>query len=649
MPFVFQLGYYYDDWYITWAGFTDGAQRIIELQSSDRPFQGYEYAVAYALLGESPLGWHILIFALRLIATIGLWVGLRKLLPRQKSATFSMALLFGVYPGFTSQPHASMMHTLMFGVACGILMISTTLVAYNTTKRIWKIILLTSAFLFGLGTCFMFEWMLGFVFLLGIFLVYQVFADRKGTFSRSLIKLVQYWLPSLFALAVFIYWRLFIFVNLRSATSLSRLKGMYLQDPFGMGIRLLFEWIKDIFEALCYSWVVPAYNLIVRAKYTDLFLTFSLALIGTALFYYFIRRSDTKEKEPFSWKPLVWLGLALTAIGVLLPVFSHRDIRFETIADRYTLVAMVGVAIFWVSILFTSISPVARSAFLSVFVFAGIFAQVNSAVHYRNFWNEQTQLWWQLAWRAPDLHEDTVLFASLPSPHEYADDYEVWAPANFIYNTNNSSIAIKANILNNETFHKLASGIQDERNMRTIYFTRNYRKSIILSYPTTSACLRVLDSNNLELSPLDAPLVAAAGHFSNPKQIIPSGKHRHPMPSIFGPEPEHGWCYYYQKASLARQNKDWQKIVDLHQEAIHNGFAPTNLVEWMPFLEAHLRLGHLDEAKKISGWIKESPEQALALCSEVLRIGSISSTPLENIQIDDNTPLQPYYCRLLLD
>ncbi len=368
-----------------------------------------------------------------------------------------------------------------------------------------------------------------------------------------------------------------------------------------------------------------------------------------SLFYFYFRRLERSVTKSFNWKPLVWVGLALTAAGVLVPVLANRDIRFETILDRYTLIAIIGVAIFWVSLIFAALKPHARIIAISVLIFVGIFTQINSAAHYRDFWNIQKQLWWQLTWRAPDLQEDTVLFAALPEPYKFADDYEVWAPANLIYNTGNSSITIKANILNQETYYSLASGLKDERNMRTIYFTRDYANALVISFPDTTSCMRLLDSSNLELSPLDTPLVAAAGQFSNINQVITQGETKQPIASIFGHEPVHGWCYYYQKASLARQNGDWAKIIKLQNEIESTHLEPSSLVEWLPFLEARYRLGQLDEAGMIAARIKKSPEQVSALCAEISRLKS-STVEIENGKPSQNeTDFRDFYCSILQD
>ena len=48
----------------------------------------------------------------------------------------------------------------------------------------------------------------------------------------------------------------------------------------------------------------------------------------------------------------------------------------------------------------------------------------------------------------------------------------------------------------------------------------------------------------------------------------------YPPPEIFGTEPEHDWCYAYQKAALAKQIGDWETVVALGNEAAAQGIAP---------------------------------------------------------------------------
>jgi len=52
--------------------------------------------------------------------------------------------------------------------------------------------------------------------------------------------------------------------------------------------------------------------------------------------------------------------------------------------------------------------------------------------------------------------------------------------------------------------------------------------------------------------------------LSDPSRIIITGKDMPVMPEdIFGKEPPHTWCYYYEKAELARQAGDWEQVAKL--------------------------------------------------------------------------------------
>jgi hypothetical protein len=79
--------------------------------------------------------------------------------------------------------------------------------------------------------------------------------------------------------------------------------------------------------------------------------------------------------------------------------------------------------------------------------------------------------------------------------------------------------------------------------------------------------------------------------------VIPDGKFKTPPAIVFGKEPAHGWCYYYQKADLARQRGDWIQIPNLLKAALDNGNYPEDGLEWMPFLQASAVLGKVEQVR----------------------------------------------------
>ena len=156
-----QLGFYRDDWYMLLAGQTEGAQGIINLFAIDRPLIGYIYALDYALLGSSVIGWHFYALFLRLLGSVGFFYLLRVIWPEKKFETTIAALLFAVYPGFLQQPNAATFKNLLLGYDLAIFSILATILAVKAKNR-GKVILWTSlALLFALLYFGIFEAMIG--------------------------------------------------------------------------------------------------------------------------------------------------------------------------------------------------------------------------------------------------------------------------------------------------------------------------------------------------------------------------------------------------------------------------------------------------------------------------------------------------------
>lgn len=89
-----------------------------------------------------------------------------------------------------------------------------------------------------------------------------------------------------------------------------------------------------------------------------------------------------------------------------------------------------------------------------------------------------------------------------------------------------------------------------------------------------------------------------ASVLSNPQQILASPSAI--MPSIYYPEPAHGWCYYFEKADLARQLRNWNEVAKLGDTAFRLIDHPNNPVERFVFIEGYAHVGDWDRALKLS-------------------------------------------------
>src|SRR5690349_7626136 len=148
------LGYYHDDWFVLWSGQARGADSLIPLFSTDRPFMGVVYSVIYRFLGDKIINWHLYALLWRFIGGLAFFWILRLIWLNQKYLTTVMTVLFIVYPGFLSQPNANTKQNHLYGFGTALLSIALMLEAMKTNKRGWKVLcslfsyLLTANYLF---------------------------------------------------------------------------------------------------------------------------------------------------------------------------------------------------------------------------------------------------------------------------------------------------------------------------------------------------------------------------------------------------------------------------------------------------------------------------------------------------------------------
>jgi hypothetical protein len=136
-----------------------------------------------------------------------------------------------------------------------------------------------------------------------------------------------------------------------------------------------------------------------------------------------------------------------------------------------------------------------------------------------------------------------------------------------------------------------------ETSFRNFRFTGSTLDSVMIYYvPESGKCLWVLSPEDQE-NPELPELLTGGVPLSDLSQIKPeTGPGGKPPNSIFGPEPEHTWCYYFEKADLARQTGDWQRVAELGDQAEKAGFSPNDPQEWIPFIEGYAKVGRWEEA-----------------------------------------------------
>jgi hypothetical protein len=600
------LGYYYDDWYLLWSGKARGAESIISLFSTDRPFMGVVYSYDYRLLGDSILNWHLYALLWRFLCGLAFFWILRLIWPKQKYITTLMAILFVVYPGFLSQPDANTKQNHLFGFGTGLLSIAFMLQALKTNSRMWKILYSVISIVLTANYLFIYEYMIGLegmrLILLGVTLFQNGLTELR-VFLKSLLRI---WWPYPLVMAGFLYWRLFIFEGSRNATDANQLALNYRSDLTSMSLRLIFESLKDFRDTTLFAWFVQPFQLYTSAKYTNLVLSFLIAGIVIGLVWLYsilfkkLQGDEVDEADtPGLTKNFVWMGAFITLCAITPVILSAREFNPTDTYKSYGLHPTAGVIIL-IAGLILMVQPRFRKLGFLTLVIISVSTQFLNATNWARYWDDQRETWWQLTWRAPDIKNNTLVMAYLTADFAFQQDYEVWGPVNLIYRPGPSKIPqISAEVLNQDTAINILRGEVLSRHMRDFSLRRDFTKLLLISLPSENSCIHVIDGTLPIYSEYESLLIRRVGAYSMIKRITPEGKPPVPPVAIFGTEPAHDWCFYYQKASLARQIGNWNEVGRLYDETVAKNLEAGDKSEVFPFLEGLVNLGRYDDARKL--------------------------------------------------
>lgn len=584
---------------------------------------GAIYSFVYRLLGDTIINWHLYALLWRFIGGLAFFWILRLIWPDQKYITTLMAVLFIIYPGFLSQPNANTKQNHLYGFGTALLSIALMLQSIKTNKPGWKIVCGLLSILLTANYLFIYEYMIGLEGTRLILLGYSLFQDGWKEFralAREILKRIwPYWIVT----AGFLCWRLFIFEGARNATDVPQLAESYLGNFRYMFIRLVLETAKDFLDASIFAWFVGPYQLFSVALYSDL--AYALLIVGIVILLVLIYTrlfkklwgTEYNESDTYRLiKDFIWIG-ALAIIFAIAPVIlSGRQLDLYDSYKSYGLHPIGGVVLFVVGVVLM-FQPSFRRLILIALIGLSVLAQILNADYWAQYWKVQREMWWQLTWRAPDIQTDTLVMAYVSQGFNPQQDYEIWGPINLIYNPSPAKApAIQAEVLNTETSYSILKKEILNNHVRDIKLHRDFNNLLLLSVPSSASCLHVIDGMLPVYSASDSLLVEKVGAYSHVDQIIPSGPSPVPPISIFGAEPTHGWCYYYQRASLARQSGNWEEISKLYDQVLELNLETDDKSEVIPFFEGLVNQGRYDDARSLyRTQIKGQNEMRFPLCT----------------------------------
>jgi hypothetical protein len=613
-----RFGFYGDDWYLVYGGVTEGWKKFFEIFASDRPFRAYFVGPVFNLLGLNAPLYSYFSYFLRVIEALGAFWLIRLIWPQQKRLSVLLGVLFIVYPGWIDQPAAFDYQSHLLAYALEIFSLVFAVIAFQTPKRSLRVLMTVLAVLGEVISFLLMEYYIGLEGLRFLILLYlcsgpgrlKIFKSFK-TFPHSVWQVIWRGLPYWGAAAAFLFWRSFLFNGSREATNLGSIMGSLTGSPLMRGLWSLVLLVQDFFNVTVMAWFVPVYQTGFSLRLRDTLIAIALGA-GMAILVWvvwtFLKRSAPDLQKTSSTDPD---GLDMLLIGSLGVIFSlipiilgDRHIVFPTFA-RFTLTGSIG-AILVLGGLFAMMRQSRLPIlFSTVLIGLAVMAHYGNSVTYAENWSEMRDFWWQVSWRAPQIQPGTVLVADYPNAG-IPEDYLVWGPANLIYYPvenrpeNKTTTPLNAVVLTQQIVQEIQLGrTLSERERRSITSSQDLSKLLVMTMPIDGSCVHVIDGKQPELSNQEDASTYLIASASQVERIQTESASHLPPQTLFGAEPSHLWCYYYEKASLARQQGNWPAVAQLGDEAMAQGLHPMDWVEWMPFFQAYAYLGRTSDADKL--------------------------------------------------
>ena len=623
------LGFYWDDWPFLVTARLQGPGGFYDFFRLDRPTTHYSYLVLMPLLGTEPVRWQIFTLALRWLTAVLVWWSARKFWPNAASMAAWAALIFAVHPIFRQQPIAMTYHQLWLQYIFYLLSIGGMAAALRDTRRFWP---WTITSLVAMALNFLIsEYFLGVEFLRPLLIAVLLWGSiRQAPLWQKVRSVFLHWLPYLLVLLAYLAWR-FIFMDLPGEDrNAPELLSNLISSPLTAGRQLVQMALQDFLYITAASWYEtyqPArINLETTFNLAALGLTaLSAALAAVYLFFYNRRRADVEPSDFSAARAAALLGLILVVAAPLPGWVTGRQVIVGAFSDRLAVPAMWGASLMLAgTIAWLVRGRLAQIILVGLLVGLSIGQNLRVANDYRWARTEMNRMYWHLYWRIPYLQPGTAVM----SEGEILSKMGLYSTAsgiNLIYAEPSAEgdLPYWYYSMSRAFGHRmpeLVGGIPLEENFRQFTFRGESRNSLVVYFETRGDCLRVLTPQDAD-DPALSPLMAQSLPISNLSRILPEPRPGHvPTIDIFGPEPERGWCYLFEKADLARQQRDWQQVAALGDDAAQAGYNLQNSQsntpqEWVPFIEGYAHSGRWQDALSLSmDVLEKEPKMDARLC-----------------------------------
>jgi len=588
-----QLGFYWDDLPMSWIRYQFGPEAMARYFSTNRPVWGLLYQVTTRLFPQVPFYWQVFALFWRWLSGLLAWAILRELFPKQPRLVLGAALLFLIYPGFNQQSGAYLYGH--FFIVLNFFLFSFYLMLRAWRDRYW---LKTG---FGMLFSALNLWMHEYFFVLELMrpaVIWTALREEDLDFRTRLRRTLGLWAPYLAVFVAAVLSRLFIFNNqiyeIGADQAGTTPFNLLTTIPASLWTVAVAAWAQ-VFRLPDLATDGPRTTLVYGAV--------TLVTYGLLVVAWFGRQVGGpvgSDKKDSIWA--IGLGFFILLVAGWPFWLTGVPVSLGYPANRATLSFMLGVSLLLAGLL-ALLPRQLNWILLAVLVSLAAGRQFQWSNDFRRDWNAQKNLFWQMTWRVPGLEPGTIVLMNEELAF-YADN-SIGAALNWIYAPDNHTSRVDYLLFypTNRLGGALTSmepGLQVTYDYLAGQFEGN-TSQVVAFYYAPPGCLRLLDP---EIDPYnhlipDDSLMREAAMISSPAPILDHESNSR-MPEIYGPEPEHGWCYYFEQADLARQMEDWQQVADLGDKTFKLDDHPNDPLERFVFVEGYAHIGEWEQALEYS-------------------------------------------------
>ncbi|MBI5951042.1 MAG: hypothetical protein HY865_05250 [Chloroflexi bacterium] len=578
-----QLGFYWDDLPMSWIRYQLGTDAMMRYFSTNRPVWAWLYQITTHILPHVPIYWQVFALFWRWLGAVTLWAIAKQLFPQREKFAFTLSLLFLLYPGFNQQ-WGSYLYSHFF-IVLFFFLYSIYLMLRGRT---------IPALIFSALNL----WMLEYFFVLELirpFLIWTTLeaeSSPKERFARTL----KLWTPYLAVFALAVLSRIFVFNNQIYGFSI---KDELVKAPLDTTVLLFKNILSSLWTVTGAAWALafqfpnPSLD---GPRTVLIYAVVVITVVGLILLGWRNQTGDGEKSQAGWW--IIALGVVMLLLGGPPFWLVNVPVSLGFPANRATLSFLLGVS-FMLAGMLEFLPTRIRLAAVLLLVSLAAGRQFLWANEFRRDWAYHKNLFWQMTWRAPGLEKNTLVLMN--EELQYYADNSLSPVVNWIYSPDNHTDVWDYVLFypTNRDELPLTANTPVEYDFLAGKFHGNTSQTVVFYY-SPPRCLRLLDPEidaENRLIPEDS-LLRDATPLSSTAPVLSEPTAR--MPEIYYPEPAHGWCYYFQKAELARQMGDWESVTQLGDAAFALDDYPNDPFERFVFIEGYAHAANWEKAVELS-------------------------------------------------